>query len=202
WRTDGRGDTPVDGPHVHVWPLRGRDGGLPAGPGRHPGLAAPRTAARPRAGRGGRGVPAPPASGLLGTRRRRRGCRGHRRLLDPDPAAVGRPHRRGSEQPVRCPGVARPDVQPHQDPGALPGGRGMILVALAVLMALFPGGLVVADLSGILERGNDASYGAEQVVSCVTPDGVANAILTIEQSGGQMLVGSDALGATSLALGP
>src|SRR5690606_40636089 len=40
------------------------------------------------------------------------------------------------------------------------------------------------------------------VVSCVTPDGVANAILTIEQSDGQMLVGSDALGATSLALGP
>ena len=78
----------------------------------------------------------------------------------------------------------------------------MIPIALAVLMALFPGGLVVADLSGILERGNDASYGAEQVVSCVTPDGVANAILTIEQSDGQMLVGSDALGATSLALGP
>ena len=52
----------------------------------------------------------------------------------------------------------------------------MIPIALAVLMALFPGGLVVADLSGILERGNDASYGAEQVVSCVTPDGVANAI--------------------------
>ncbi|HEX6946900.1 MAG TPA: hypothetical protein VF246_06085 [Acidimicrobiia bacterium] len=78
----------------------------------------------------------------------------------------------------------------------------MIPMVLVMALALLTPGLLVGDLSGILERGGEASYGAEQVVSCLTPDGVTSAILTIEQSGGNMVVGSDLLGVTSFATGP
>lgn len=62
-----------------------------------------------------------------------------------------------------------------------------ILLGLSVLAPQ-----VLFDLPGILERGGDASYGAEQVVNCDTPNGMASALLTIQQDDGALLVGSGA----------
>ncbi len=72
-----------------------------------------------------------------------------------------------------------------------------LLALLFGLSTLAPA--VLADLPGILERGGDASYGAEQVVTCDTPDGMASALVTIEQSEGALLVGSGA--DTTIAMG-
>lgn len=72
-----------------------------------------------------------------------------------------------------------------------------LLALLFGLSVLAP--TVLADLPGILERGGDASYGAEQVVSCDTPDGMASALVTIQQAEGALLVGSGA--ETSIAMG-
>ena len=41
-----------------------------------------------------------------------------------------------------------------------------------------------------MERSRDASYSAEQIVSCSTPDGVRDALVRIEQSGGEIRLGS------------
>lgn len=72
-----------------------------------------------------------------------------------------------------------------------------LLAVLFGLSTLAPA--VLADLPGILERGGDASYGAEQVVSCDTPDGTASALVTIQQADGALLVGSGA--DTTIAMG-
>lgn len=76
----------------------------------------------------------------------------------------------------------------------------MIPIAVAIALSLFPLGFF-ADLAGILERGGEASYGGEQVVNCATPDGVTSDLFTIEQSGGEMLVGSGMVGGTSISMG-
>lgn len=76
----------------------------------------------------------------------------------------------------------------------------MIPFALLFALTLIPMGSL-PDLSGVLERGGDASYGAEQVVSCATPDGVTSTLMTIEQSEGEILVGSGLIGDTSISTG-
>lgn len=70
----------------------------------------------------------------------------------------------------------------------------VVLFGLAVLAPP-----VLADLPGILERGGQASYDAEQVVNCDTPDGTASALVTIQQDDGALLVGSGT--DTSVAMG-
>lgn len=42
------------------------------------------------------------------------------------------------------------------------------------------------DLEELLRRGHDASYSAEQVISCSTPDGVRDALVRIEKVGGEL----------------
>ncbi|MFO7299720.1 MAG: hypothetical protein DIU67_005970 [Actinomycetes bacterium] len=73
--------------------------------------------------------------------------------------------------------------------------------AIALVVTLLPV-MFGSDLAGLLERGGQASYGAEQIVSCATPDGVTSALLSIEQADGRMVVGSDLAGSKAVAMGP
>ncbi|MGA7228904.1 MAG: hypothetical protein WBZ40_01955 [Acidimicrobiia bacterium] len=67
--------------------------------------------------------------------------------------------------------------------------RGLLLVVVAVM--LIPAGpALAADLGELLRESRDASYTAEQVISCSTPNGVQNAVVDIAQAGGELQVTS------------
>lgn len=58
------------------------------------------------------------------------------------------------------------------------------LLAVAVFLTVVPATAALAtDLDELLGRGKDASYSAEQVISCSTPDGDRDALIRIEQDG-------------------
>jgi hypothetical protein len=74
---------------------------------------------------------------------------------------------------------------------------------ISILMGL---GLVMpvhfaVDLMDLLDRGRQASYGAEQVVTCSTPDGARGTVMTIQQSGAELVIGSDMVEETAVAIG-
>lgn len=61
------------------------------------------------------------------------------------------------------------------------------LVALVVVGVLVPATAVSAQsLEELLERSRDASYSAQQLISCSTPDGARDAVVRIAQSAGEM----------------
>lgn len=65
------------------------------------------------------------------------------------------------------------------------------LVALVAIFTLVPASMATArGLEDLLERSREASYTAEQTISCSTPDGVRDAVVKIAQSGGEIRVGS------------
>jgi len=65
------------------------------------------------------------------------------------------------------------------------------LTAVVVFLTLVPATAVVAaDLDDLLERGQEASYSAEQIISCDTPDGERDALVRIDQQGGELRVSS------------
>jgi hypothetical protein len=67
------------------------------------------------------------------------------------------------------------------------------LVALVAALVVIPATATVgAELDELLERGQDASYSAEQIISCSTPDGVREALVKIEQVGGELQLTSNA----------
>ena len=67
------------------------------------------------------------------------------------------------------------------------------LVALVAALVVIPATAVLgADLDELLERGQEASYSAEQIISCSTPDGVREALVRIEQVGGELQLTSNA----------
>jgi hypothetical protein len=51
---------------------------------------------------------------------------------------------------------------------------------------------VATDLDELLDETQEASYTAEQVISCSTPDGVRDAVVGLSQSGGELHVGASA----------
>ena len=63
----------------------------------------------------------------------------------------------------------------------------VVVVALVLVPASAAWG---AELDELLERSRQASYSAEQIISCSTPDGVRDAVVRIAQSGGDIRVGS------------
>lgn len=66
------------------------------------------------------------------------------------------------------------------------------VLAFVLILTVVPATAAVAtDLDEILERGQEASYSAEQVISCSTPDGLRNALVRIEQAGGELRVSSN-----------
>lgn len=64
-------------------------------------------------------------------------------------------------------------------------------VALAAVFILFPATAAAADLEELLDRSQEATYSAEQVISCSTPDGVRDAVVSLEQVGGEMHVSGE-----------
>jgi hypothetical protein len=64
-------------------------------------------------------------------------------------------------------------------------------LALGLALALFPASIALAtDLDEMLEESRDASYRAEQVITCSTPDGVRNAVVELSQAKGELHIGA------------
>ena len=62
------------------------------------------------------------------------------------------------------------------------------LVLLTVGLVMIPASAMASDLEELLERGHEASYSAEQIITCSNPDGVADAVVRLSQSGGDLHV--------------
>lgn len=64
-------------------------------------------------------------------------------------------------------------------------------LCFVLILTLGPATAAAAtDLEEILTRGQEASYSAEQVISCSTPDGSRSALVRIEQANGDLRVSS------------
>lgn len=76
------------------------------------------------------------------------------------------------------------------------------LVPLVALFVLVPASAAfAADLGELLERGQEATYSAEQIISCSTPDGVRDAVVRITQTGGELTVSSSVTDDVEVATG-
>jgi len=65
------------------------------------------------------------------------------------------------------------------------------LIALVALLTVVPGGVAFgAELDELLSESQAASYSAEQIISCSTPDGERDALVRIEQVGDELRVTS------------
>lgn len=65
--------------------------------------------------------------------------------------------------------------------------RVTVLVAFLVLVPATSA--FAADLDEILQRSSDASYSAEQLITCSTPDGTRDALIELKQSQGELRYG-------------
>lgn len=70
------------------------------------------------------------------------------------------------------------------------------LSALVVVFVLLPATAAWAgEIDDLLQQGQDATYSAEQVISCATPDGSRDAVVKVTKSGNELriapIVGSD-----------
>ena len=62
------------------------------------------------------------------------------------------------------------------------------LILLTAVLVMIPATAMASDLEELLERGHEASYSAEQIITCSNPDGVADAVVRLSQSGGDLHV--------------
>lgn len=67
-----------------------------------------------------------------------------------------------------------------------------LLSLVAVLVVVPATAAFAAELDELLEPGQEASYSAEQIISCSTPDGVRDALVRIDQVGGELQLTSNA----------
>ncbi len=76
------------------------------------------------------------------------------------------------------------------------------VIALTTAFVLLPASVALgADLDELLERSGEASYSAEQIITCSTPDGVRDAVVRITQSAGEIRVGAPVDSDLSVASG-
>ena len=66
-----------------------------------------------------------------------------------------------------------------------------LLAFVVLLMALPATAVLGTDLDELLSRGKEASYSAEQVISCSTPDGDRDALIRVEQDGDDLRLTSN-----------
>jgi hypothetical protein len=65
------------------------------------------------------------------------------------------------------------------------------LIALATALVLIPASTALgAELDELLDESREASYTAEQVITCSTPDGVRDAVIELSQASGELHVGA------------
>lgn len=77
-----------------------------------------------------------------------------------------------------------------------------VVVLLIMAFAVVPAtGALAADLDELLDRGKEATYSAEQTISCSTPDGVRDAVVRITQTGGDLTVTSNVTDDVEVASG-
>jgi len=61
------------------------------------------------------------------------------------------------------------------------------LLGLVLVITMIPAGsALAADLEELLERSGEASYSAEQLITCNTPDGTRDALIELKQSSGEL----------------
>lgn len=76
------------------------------------------------------------------------------------------------------------------------------LLALVLFLSLVPASAALAsDVEELLSRGQEATYAAEQIISCSTPDGERDALVEIEQSGDEIRVSSSVSDSTEVVAG-
>jgi hypothetical protein len=76
------------------------------------------------------------------------------------------------------------------------------LIGLTAAFLLVPASVALGtDLEELLERSHEASYSAEQVISCSTPDGVEDAVVRLRQASGEIHVGASIGSDLSVASG-
>lgn len=63
------------------------------------------------------------------------------------------------------------------------------VIALVTALLLLPQVAMAADLDRLLEDSREASYSAEQLISCDTPDGARDAVIELQQRGGEVRYG-------------
>jgi hypothetical protein len=78
--------------------------------------------------------------------------------------------------------------------------RRSLPLLVAVLVAI-PAAASATELGELLERGREAAYTAEQLITCSTPDGVRDALVRIEQSGAEIRIGSGVGSDTEVEVG-
>lgn len=76
-----------------------------------------------------------------------------------------------------------------------------LLVLTCVLVVVPATGALAADLEELLDRSRHASYTAEQVIACSTPDGPRDAVVRITQVEGELRVSSTLSEETALVAG-
>jgi len=65
-----------------------------------------------------------------------------------------------------------------------------LALIIAALVLVSPATALATELDEVLERSKEATYSAEQIISCSTPDGVRDAIVRITQDAGDVTVSS------------
>jgi hypothetical protein len=76
------------------------------------------------------------------------------------------------------------------------------VLVLVVVLTLAPASAAWAtELDELLEQSLDAAYTAEQIISCSTPDGVRDAVVTIAQSNGEIRLASTVTGDVQVSSG-
>lgn len=76
------------------------------------------------------------------------------------------------------------------------------LPAFVAFLLLVPAvGAFAADLDELLDRSQEATYSAEQIISCSTPDGVRDAVVRITQTGEELTVSSNVTDDVQVAAG-
>ena len=76
------------------------------------------------------------------------------------------------------------------------------LIAFALFLTMVPATAALgSDLDELLRDGHEASYSAEQIISCSTPDGVRDALVRIDQVGGELRVTSSVTGDVEVVSG-
>lgn len=76
------------------------------------------------------------------------------------------------------------------------------LIGFVLLLTLLPATAAwAADLDELLVRGQEATYSAEQTISCSTPDGVRDAVVRISQVGGELHVSASVTNDVEVASG-
>lgn len=64
-----------------------------------------------------------------------------------------------------------------------------LVAFVALLLLLPPSAALAVDLDELLEESRSASYSAEQLISCTTPEGIRDALIELEQQGGEVRYG-------------